>query len=669
MTLAQYALLGLLTDDGSPGLVLTCGLEDSPDRTIAVAGFSAAASLDRLRTGRLSILRHNPTGRPEALGLPANSPAVFSYLEVALASPGRVHGWLGMANKLGAPMFTEEDAMVAATLGVQAGIAFENARLVEELKRQAAALEQEAVSRARVEEQLRVNEERLRQLADAMPQIVWSADAVGVIDYYNRRWHELAGTSRQDRRTVEDWISMLHPDDRAATRQAWTTALDAGELCQVEFRFYDRAVSRYRWFLGRAVPVADTSGKLLRWFGTWTDIDSQKQTEQRLRETSRARDEFLAVVSHELRTPLHTMLGWSRILTSVLHSEEQKDRVLKERAHETIRRSGLTLEHLINDLIDLAGVTAGNARLEHQPVSLSAVVAAAIDSLQLAISGKKIGLTVELDRTVGPVQGDFNRLRQVVWNVLSNAIKFTPPGGAVHIRLQPTAMSARLSVTDTGVGIPAAFLPFVFERFRQADSTATRAYGGLGLGLAIARHFVELHGGTIEVESAGEGSGACFSVNLPVLADRAGASPISLHPAAPRIHDGISADRQPLHGARILVVDDDRDTRDLLLLVLERAGASVTAVGSAADALERLSTQQFTALLSDVAMPDEDGCALMTRIRGMAAQDAAVLPAIALTGYARPEDRERVLAAGFQKCLTKPIDPPELVASMVALIQ
>jgi signal transduction histidine kinase len=376
-------------------------------------------------------------------------------------------------------------------------------------------------------------------------------------------------------------------------------------------------------------------------------------------EANRMKDEFLATLSHELRTPLNAMLGWAQVLRL-----GKLDPAASARALETIERNARAQAQLIADLLDVSRIITGKLRLDFQPVELRRIVESALDSVRPAADAKGIRLDVSLGPLASPVLGDADRLQQVAWNLLSNAIKFTPRDGAVEVRLRQNGASAEVRVSDTGAGIRPDFLPYVFDRFRQAESTITRSHGGLGLGLSIVRHLVELHGGTVEVQSEGEGKGATFSVLLPVR-------PAAVEPAgwveakASRPTPWERTDL--LRGLLVLVVEDEEDTRELLTTALEQCGAEVDAVVSAAEALERLDGRLPDVLVSDLAMPDEDGYALIRKVRARPAERGGRVPAAALTAYARAEDRVRSLAAGFQMHVPKPIDPADLVSMVAAL--
>jgi signal transduction histidine kinase/ActR/RegA family two-component response regulator len=379
---------------------------------------------------------------------------------------------------------------------------------------------------------------------------------------------------------------------------------------------------------------------------------------------NRAKDEFLSILSHELRTPLNAILGWSAMLRQRTLSE---DKVL--RALETIERNAKSQAQLIEDILDISRIITGKLRLQVRPVNLVPVIESAIESVRLAAEAKSIRLQSRLDSQAGLLLGDANRLQQVVWNLLSNALKFTPKDGRVEIRLQRVNSHAEITVSDTGSGISSDFLPFVFDRFRQHDSTTTRSYGGLGLGLAIVRQLVELHGGTVTVVSPGIGQGTTFTVTLPAMI-------IPLPPSDPEPLNSIvetkpRVEASPtLEGLQILVVDDEADALELLSTILQNNGAEVIAVASVKQALTIIETatdRSPDVLVSDIGMPDEDGYSLIRKLRQLEAQRGGKLPAIALTAYAASDDRRQALLAGFQMHLTKPVDAAELVAVVASL--
>ena len=376
---------------------------------------------------------------------------------------------------------------------------------------------------------------------------------------------------------------------------------------------------------------------------------------------NRAKDVFLATLSHELRTPLTAILGWARVLR-----DSETDAESARHGLEVIERNAEAQHQLIRDLLDVSRIISGKLQLKTRQVGLAPIVEAALDSMRQAADAKSIRLGVEYDET-GLVTGDPDRLQQVIWNLLSNAIKFTPKGGRVGVRVERYGSDVRVRVSDTGQGIAPEFLPHVFERFRQQDGSTTREHGGLGLGLAIVRHLVEQHGGRVSAESAGERRGSTFTINLPLAAVKA--------PPGERGADGPTPSqawsgegRATLGGVRVLVVDDQPDARELLGMVLARAGAEVSTAASAAEALELLQTGEVDVLVSDIGMPSADGYALIGRLREMTEARARRPPAVALTAYASEEDRRRALAAGFDAHLPKPVEPAELISVIAGLV-
>jgi signal transduction histidine kinase/ActR/RegA family two-component response regulator len=378
-------------------------------------------------------------------------------------------------------------------------------------------------------------------------------------------------------------------------------------------------------------------------------------------DASRLKDEFLATVSHELRTPLTAIIGWTHMLRG-----NGLDAKSKARALEIIERNAKSQAQLVEDILDVSRVITGKLRLNVAPVDAAAVINAAIDSVQLAAETKGVQLAVTLDPSARHIAGDANRLQQVVWNLLSNAIKFSPAGGRVEVRLERAGEAVRISVSDTGDGISPEFLPFIFDRFRQADGTSTRRHGGLGLGLSIVRHLVELHGGTVAAESAGEGCGSTFTISLPLPVGGERARSRKQGVVSHR-DEGDDARLKPLpslSGLRVLLVDDDKDTLAMLAAVLDQHHAAVQTASSAAEALEAVRWYKPDALVSDLAMPDEDGFTLIEKLRSLAPEEGGLTPAVALTAYVRVEDRTRALSTGFNLFVPKPVEPSELVAAV-----
>ncbi|MEH2116074.1 hybrid sensor histidine kinase/response regulator [Nostoc sp.] len=441
--------------------------------------------------------------------------------------------------------------------------------------------------------------------------------------------------------------------------------------------------SQERWFAKTIDPVLDGDGTLTGAVFILSDITERKRAEALLQEqndrlnqlmislqqqteqaqqANRIKDEFLAVLSHELRSPLNPILGWARIL-----QKNHQDAAKTQYALETIERNAKLQAQLIEDLLDVSRILQGKLSLNTVPVGLNFTIKAALETVRLAAEAKSIQIQTIFEPNVGQVLGDSGRLQQVVWNLLSNAIKFTSPGGRVEVRLETikdevdthTAEYTQITVSDTGRGISGDFLPYVFDYFRQADGTTTRKFGGLGLGLAIVRHLVELHGGTVQADSPGEGQGAVFTVKLPLI-------------AASKLNQVNTADRDRsdlnLNGLQTLLVDDDRDSREFIAFVLEQYGAQVTEADSAHDALSNLGQTKFDLLISDIGMPDMDGYTLIRQIRNQSPEQGGEIPAIALTAYAGEIDRQQALAAGFQHHISKPIELEVLIQAILTIV-
>jgi signal transduction histidine kinase/DNA-binding response OmpR family regulator len=376
-------------------------------------------------------------------------------------------------------------------------------------------------------------------------------------------------------------------------------------------------------------------------------------------QANRTKDEFLATLSHELRTPLSAILGWSHLVRTGKLDEPQMSR-----AFETIERNARSQSQLIDDLLDVSRIITGKLQIEPRAVDVCTVVEAASDAVRPSIEAKDIKFETVLDREACLVLGDANRLQQIVWNLLSNAIKFTPTGGRVSAEVKRAGTRVRISVGDSGIGITSEFLPYIFDRFRQADGSTTRVHGGLGLGLSIVKHLVELHDGEVEVESAGRDQGATFTVSLP-LSSAASSDAIETavipEPGSNGLPAGFS---KLLKGLRILVVDDEADSRDLVTAILTRCGGKVRCCESAAEALETFREWKPDLLVSDIGMPNEDGYELIKKLRKLRLKRAKEIPVVALTAYATDDDRERTLSAGFQVHVAKPIEPEALVRSI-----
>ncbi len=514
-------------------------------------------------------------------------------------------------------------------------------------------------------------ERRHRSLTDLMPSCLWVAQPDGKVYYTNRSWLEYSGLTSEQSKDLG--LSAVHPEDRERLRMAWSSSVRNGRQLELEYRLRQRKDGAYRWHLGRGLPERDERGQIVSWVLTATDIDDLKraqheriellQAEREARRdaevANRAKDEFLACVSHELRAPLNAILGWARMVRSGM-----VDRAKLEHALEIIERNAQAQKELIEDVLDISRIITGKLRIQIRRVSYLSIIGAALDTVRPAADAKRIELVTDLDPLADEAAGDPDRLQQVVWNLLSNAIKFTAKGGQVRIGLRQVEGDIEIKVSDTGRGIRPDFLPFVFNSFQQADPVTTRTHAGLGLGLAIVRHLVELHGGRTRAESAGEGKGATFIVRLPrrllkedlpepswMLRSDSQSEPVSVQ----------------LNGVNVLFVDDQADARELVKELLEMHGAKVTSVETAEHALEAMQRENFHVLLSDIGLPMIDGYELIRQIRRLPPEQGGRIPAVAVSGFARSEDSQRALAEGFQNHMSKPIEPKELVDLVATL--
>jgi PAS domain S-box-containing protein len=392
-------------------------------------------------------------------------------------------------------------------------------------------------------------------------------------------------------------------------------------------------------------------------------LDSERAARSEAERLGHLKDEFLATLSHELRTPLNSIQGWATVLR-----QKSASPVDMARGLETIERNVRAQAQIVNDLLDMSRIISGKIHLEVQPLQIHEVVSQAVESIRQSAEAKGIRLRSILDSGIGLVRGDVNRLQQVLWNLLSNAIKFTPRDGRVQVALERVNSHLEIVIEDTGIGISPEFLPYAFDRFRQADPSTTRRYGGLGLGLSIVKSLVELHGGAVRVKSPGENLGSTFIVSLPILHVRA--EDQGTRSTGSTVSDPLESVELPrLDGARILVVDDEADGRALIARILEGQGASVTTAETPFVALEALRGAQFDILLSDIGMPGMDGYELMRSARLLDEKRPSPLPAIAITAYARPEDRQRSLLAGYHMHLSKPLEARELIAGVATLLR
>ncbi|MEH2137266.1 PAS domain S-box protein [Nostoc sp.] len=521
---------------------------------------------------------------------------------------------------------------------------------------------------------LKQSEKRLKALTEKVRMIPWEVNAnTGNFTYVGPQTVEILGYSLSDWYIDNFWEQHMYPEDREwAIKYCQESSLTLDNY-EFEYRML-AADGRIVWLYDIVNVVRDENGPQLL-HGFMLDITDRKQAEQEREQllereqaaradaeaANRMKDEFLATLSHELRTPLNAILGWTQLLRN-----RKFDETTTTRALETIERNTRSLAQLIEDVLDVSRIIKGTLHLDMHRIKLVPLVEAAIDTVRPAAEAKEISINCRFDGEVGVIVGDVNRLQQVVWNLLSNAVKFTPKGGRVDVQLERIESSVQIRVSDTGMGIAGEFLPHVFERFRQADSSITRSHGGLGLGLAIVRHLVELHGGTVSVESPGIGQGATFIVNLPMKAVYVEANTAKQLSSLTDIQEANNY-LPRLDNLRVLIVDDEAEARHLLTTILEQYGAQVIAVSSASDALLALQKVCPHIMVSDIGMPQEDGYALIRQVRALPAERGGRVPAVALTAYARAEDRTQALLAGFQLHVPKPVNPAELAAVVANL--
>ncbi|MDZ8236157.1 MAG: PAS domain S-box protein [Nostoc sp. ChiQUE01a] len=529
--------------------------------------------------------------------------------------------------------------------------------------------------RKQAEKALLESEERFRNMADNAPVMVWVTDATGYCTYLSQSWYEFTGQTEETGLGF-GWTNAVHPEDRESARNIFLGATDRQEPFRLEYRLRHKD-GEYHWAIDAASPWFGVDNEFKGYIGSVIDISDRKRAEQEREQllareqaareeaerANRVKDEFLAIVSHELRSPLNPILGWSKLLQT-----RNLDRAKTAQALSTIARNATLQAQLIEDLLDISKILRGKLSLNFSPVDLASTILAAMETVRLAAEDKSIEIYTMLEADLELALGDPSRLQQVVWNLLFNAIKFTPPGGRVEVKLslaaneQPQITNekfAQIIVSDTGKGIQPDFLPHVFEHFCQEDAATTRKFGGLGLGLAIVRHLVELHGGSVQAHSLGEGQGATFTVKLPLML------------TSPQIDQdsGLSEPVLDLTGITVLVVDDDADTREFVVFLIEQYGANAIAVPSAREALIALTHSQPDVLLSDIAMPEVDGYTLVRQIRTLPPDRGGQIPAIALTAYAGEIDYQQAISAGFQRHIAKPVDPAKLVETIADLVR
>jgi PAS domain S-box-containing protein len=500
-------------------------------------------------------------------------------------------------------------------------------------------------------------------MANSIAQLAWMADRDRGAFWFNRRWYEYTGSSPAAMKRT-GWQKLIEPDLRELAQAEWSKAINEGGPFEMQLPLRS-AAGEYRMFLTTAQPFQREEGQFMRWFGTCTDIEelsrlrtareSMLESERAARieaeRAARLKDEFLATLSHELRTPLTAILGWTELIKIDPGNEETA-----AKGAAVIERSARIQAELIEDLLDMSRILSGKMRLEFESVILSNVVTAALDSVHTTAETKGIDILTRFDPDERPVYGDPARLQQIVWNLLSNALKFTPPGGRIHVSIDKLDGEVQLAVQDSGKGIQPSFLPHIFERFRQEDASSTRHHGGLGIGLALVKQFVELHGGSIAVASEGEGKGARFTVTLPLedLASR----PRSSHGS---VHRGRLLD---LEGITVLVVDDEPDAREFFERILIECHADVATASNVDEAIQLVHKRQPDAILSDIGMPGRDGYQFIEELR----REGNQIPAAAITAFVRPEDRAKSISAGFQYHLSKPVEPTELLATVASLV-
>ena len=542
----------------------------------------------------------------------------------------------------------------------------------------ASKIARDITQRKAIEAALRQSEQRLRAVVEATPDAVTITSPEGRLMYMNPAGVALLEARSLDEVRGSDLADLVIPEHRADWL-AQHARVCGGERRSWEFEIIGRAGTR-RWMETHAVPLPLPDGRNGQ-LAVTREITAHKHAEaerEQLLEAERAaraeaervslmKDEFLATLSHELRTPLNAILGWSQVLRTRSHQDEEVAEGL-----EVIERNTRLQTQLIDDLLDMSRIISGKIRLDVQQVDVQDVVKAAVASVRHSAEAKGIRLAVVIDPLAGPVRGDPGRLQQCVWNLLSNAVKFTPRGGKVQVSLERVNSHIEVSVADNGQGIRPEFLPHLFEKFRQADASTTRRHGGLGLGLSIVKHLVELHGGKVRAKSPGEGFGSTFYIELPLMAIQQQQQQHALPPSS-RESSGrpwltsAAIDHPSLDGIKVLAVDDEPDARYLIRRILEECGANVIVAPSAQIALESVRKDRPDVILSDIGMPEEDGYEFIRKVRSLSPEDGGRTPAAALTAFARAEDRTKALRAGYQTHVAKPVEPSELTAVVASL--
>jgi len=529
--------------------------------------------------------------------------------------------------------------------------------------------------RKRVQDDLQASEERYRALiAQVRNYAIFAVDLHGRATTWNEGVERVLGWSREEfiglpaehLFTPEDIARGVHrlelqraAEEGSATNDRWLRRKDGSPIFATGMT--NRVVDAAGHVVGFSKVLRDRTAWKLAQDERDMLLESERKARQEAEAANLLKDEFLATLSHELRSPLNAIVGWVHVLRR--HTEASPEIA---RGLEVIERNARAQTQIVNDLLDMSRIMTGKVHLDVRLMSLQKAIAAAIEAIRPAADAKSIQIALEFDSSVDQLRGDANRLQQVIWNLLTNAVKFTPVGGGVRIVASRDDSHVEISVQDTGIGIPSAFLPFVFDRFRQADASTTRPYGGLGLGLSIVKNLVELHGGSVRAKSSGEGQGTAFIVRLPLPPTEAVIESPGQRAAPP---PGWSLEALPkLNGVTALVVDDEVDSLMFCGRLLEDRGAKVLLAVDAQQALEALRSEHVDILVSDIGMAHEDGYALIAQMRALPDERAARLPAIAVTAYARAEDRQRLLLAGFQMHIGKPIEPEELIAGIASLL-
>ncbi|MGH7314624.1 MAG: ATP-binding protein [Candidatus Rokuibacteriota bacterium] len=582
------------------------------------------------------------SGWTVAMGIPApvvesSARAAWWAMGAGVAASGMIAFLLALifGRRISTPIVSL--ATAAKAIGRGEPVAIDRRTRIEEVGELGRTLGEAAVAIRSREQALRESEERLTTLAEAMPQLVWTADASGQVDYFNRRWHDYTGATPSQAMS-HAWVNAVHPDQREMMWERWQQALQQGAPIELEHRLRG-ADGRYQWFLGRGLPYRDADGQIVKWFGTFTNIEGQKRAEERLRAADRAKDEFLAMLGHELRNPLGAIAGAVRVLQLAETRDERANR-----AREVIGRQLAHLSRLVDDLLDVTRVTMDKTVLTRQPVNLADVVTRVLSTWRS--SGRLDRHRVSVDVAPVWIDADETRLEQILSNLLANAVKYTATGGDVTVRVKPDGDTAVLQVADTGVGIPPNLLDRVFDLFVQGEAGLDRRQGGLGIGLTLVRRLVELHGGHVEAVSGGPGRGSVFTVNLP----RIGA-PACASPSGPAL-------RAPNRRRRILIVEDNDDAREMLRMALTLNGHEVhEAVDGTSGLAQAIALRPDVALI-DVGLPGLDGYEVARRLAAVKGRESMRL--IAITGYGQAEDRRRALDAGFDAHVTKPVAPDRL---------